>query len=205
MARPVPYFSQWESRDLAARIIAREIALVDDPLWRNSGARSIDEYVEWANHVCGMACFKMALAARGRAVLPTLELARIAVGFGGYVVRDGTIKGLIYAPFVEMARARFGIDAEVVTGVSAADLPAIVPPGAMFMASVHPTIRWAEPPPPKKGGHLVLVTSATPERVTFHNPSGHDRATQEEVTLPLPLFDAFFAGRGVRFPGSAAG
>jgi hypothetical protein len=204
MARPIPYYAQWESRDLAARIIAREVALADDPLWRNSGAASLAEYVEWANHVCGMACFKMVLAARGGVVRPTLELARIAVEFGGYVVKDGTIKGLIYAPFVEMARARFGMDAEVVTGVTAADLPAILPPGSMFMASVHPTIRWALPPPPKKGGHLVLVTSVTPGGVTFHNPSGHDLSTQEGVTLPLPLFDAFFAGRGVRFPGSPA-
>jgi hypothetical protein len=41
------------------------------------------------------------------------------------------------------------------------------------------------------------VTAADEESVRFHNPSGHDRASQADVILPLPTFDRFFANRGI--------
>ncbi len=43
---------------------ARRAALPRDPSWQASGAHSIEEYVAWASHVCGMACLKMILAHR---------------------------------------------------------------------------------------------------------------------------------------------
>ena len=193
----IPYFSQWESPGLAAQIISGELKVRDDPLWRSSGAASVDEYAEWANHLCGMACFKMILAARTGAIHPTLDLAKAAAEFGAYVFTDGELKGLIYAPFVEMAKQRFGIDAEVVTGIVASDLASIVRPGTLFLASVHPSIRWLKGPPPKKGGHLVLITRADKHGVVFHNPSGHSEATQRDVAATCDQFGEFFAGRGV--------
>jgi len=195
----IPYFSQWESPALAAQIISGEVKVRDDPLWRSSGAASVDEYAEWANHVCGMACLKMVLAARTGKLYPILELARLATEFGAYVLEDGTLKGMIYAPAVEMLKDRFGIDSKVVTGIVAADLSWMVQPGALFIASVHPSVRWLKGPPPKKGGHLVLITQATPERVVFHNPSGHDEATQRDAVAPIDRFEEFFAGRGILF------
>lgn len=196
-APAVPYFSQWESAGRAAEIIAGELKVAEDPLWRNSGAASAAEYAEWANHICGMACLKMILAARTGIVHPTMHLTRLAIESGAYVVSEGTIRGMIYAPMVEMARKRFSIDAEVVTGIAAADIASTLKPGSLFIASVHPTIRWLRPPPPKRGGHLVLVTGASPDRVVFHNPSGHDVQTQRDVGVPAALFGEFFAGRGV--------
>jgi len=193
----VPYYCQWESADAAARIIARELRLVDDPLWRNSGASSPHEYAEWANHICGMACLKMILAARTGIVHPTIDLARMALASGAYVIKEGTIHGMIYAPFVQMLGSRFGIDAKVVTDVAAADLARNWLPGSLFLASVHPSIRLQKPPPPKRGGHLVLVTNASAEHLTFHNPSGHDPATQQNARLAVNVFAEFFAGRGV--------
>jgi hypothetical protein len=196
-ASGIPYFSQWESPTLAAQFIARELPLKADPLWRNSGAASAEEYGAWANHICGMACLKMILAARTGKDHPALELTRTAVEFGAYEIQDGTIRGMIYAPFVKMVKSRFGIEAEVVTGITAADLARIVSPGALFIASVHPSIRWLKGPPPKKGGHLVLVTQATPGRVVFHNPSGDNEQTQVDVAVTHAQFAEFFAGRGV--------
>ena len=196
-APDIPYFSQWESPARAADIIAGELKVADDLLWRNSGADSAAEYAEWANHICGMACLKMILAARTGTVHPTLHLTRTAVEFGAYQVRDGEIRGMIYAPMVEMVKKEFGIDAEVVTGIAAADIASTLRPGSMFIASVHPSIRWLKGPPPRRGGHLVLVTSARAERIVFHNPSGHSEETQRNVPVPAPLFDEFFAGRGV--------
>jgi hypothetical protein len=48
-------------------------ALLDDPLWQQSGAQTVEEYAQWATNLCGMACLKMILATRGE-TYPTLEL-----------------------------------------------------------------------------------------------------------------------------------
>ncbi|MCJ9720307.1 C39 family peptidase [Agrobacterium sp. SHOUNA12C] len=198
-ADEVPYFSQWETPDMTLAVVAKgSAALLDDPLWHQSGADTVEEYAHWAVNLCGMACLKMILAKRGE-LHPTLALARACTQYGGYVVgEDGTcIKGLIYAPFVRMVTERFGLKAEVVTGVEAAAIRALLSRGQFFMASVHHSIRWPEQAPPSKGGHLVLVTSASGQGTRFHNPSGHDWASQADVTLPLPIFDRFFANRGI--------
>ncbi len=143
----------------------------------------------------------MILAARTGKAPPSMELTRASVEAGAYVIReDGSIHGLIYAPFVRMARARFGIDSEVVTGIEAADLARLLVPGSLFIASVHPAIRWLQGPPPKKGGHLVLVTGTTSAGLVFHNPSGDTGATQRDAFATYAQFDEFFAGRGVLVP-----
>jgi hypothetical protein len=66
-----------------------------------------------------------------------------------------------------------------------------------FIASVHPAIRRPESAPPHRGGHLVLITAADAQSVTFHNPSGDSPATRERVQLSLNRFAPFFAGRGI--------
>lgn len=202
----IPCYCQWESADRASQFITGEFPVADDPSWRTSGAASAAEYAAWANHICGMACLKMILAARTGTIHPTMHLTRLAIEFGAYVVADGAIRGMIYAPFVAMAKSRFGIEAEVVTGIDATDLASLLRPGSLFIASVHPSIRWLAPPPPRKGGHLVLVTKAGADRIVFHNPSGHNAATQRDASAPVPLFDEFFAGRGIHIlpPGSQA-
>lgn len=193
----VPYFSQWETPEMTLPIVAEgAAALLNDPLWHRSGAATVEEYAHWAVNLCGMACLKMILATRG-ALHPTLELARVCTRYGGYVVGEDSIKGLIYAPFVRMASEHFGLRAEVVTGLETAALPELLSRWPFFMASVHHAIRWPEQAPPSKGGHLVLVTAATPDAIRFHNPSGHDRASQADVLLPLADFDRFFANRGI--------
>ena len=215
----VPFFSQWETPDMTMAVLAdgARVALRRDPLWRNSGAATLDEYAVWADNVCGMACLKMILAARGE-IVPTLELARRCTDYGGYVVEaDQSIKGLIYAPFVTFVKEAFGLQAEVVTGLATSDIPSLFGPSLFgpslfgpslfgpslfgrarfFIASVSAGIRWPEREPPRKGGHLVLVTAASEAGFRFHNPSGHDRATQENAVLPPAVFDRFFANRGI--------
>ena len=140
----------------------------------------------------------MILAARGD-IHPILELARACTAYGGYVVNeaDGSIKGLIYAPFVKFVSDRFGLGAETMTNVDLAALPGLLSTRRFFIASVSSSIRWPDREPPSKGGHLVLVTAASPQTIRFHNPSGHDRESQADVTLPLATFDRFFANRGI--------
>ncbi|RUW84413.1 hypothetical protein EOA35_36585, partial [Mesorhizobium sp. M8A.F.Ca.ET.023.01.1.1] len=120
----VPFFSQWETPDMTLAVLAdgAEAALRRDPLWQGSGAATRDEYAVWAANVCGMACLKMILATRGQ-IVPTIELARRCTGYGGYVVNEGSIKGLIYAPFVAFVKQEFGLEAEVMTNVATADIP----------------------------------------------------------------------------------
>ncbi|MHC2299220.1 hypothetical protein ACVJBD_003426 [Rhizobium mongolense] len=195
----VPYFSQWETPEMTLPVVAEgSAALMRDPLWRHSGAQTVEEYARWAVNVCGMACLKMILAARGE-LHPTLDLARGCAAYGGYVVNeaDASIKGLIYAPFVKFVTQRFGLGAETMTNVDTAAIPELLSKRQFFIASVHHAIRWPEREPPSKGGHLVLVTAASPEAVRSHNPSGHNPESQAHVTLPLAVFDRFFANRGV--------
>ncbi|MCA1408633.1 C39 family peptidase [Ensifer sp. IC3342] len=195
----IPYFSQWETPEMTLPVYAEgSSALVRDPLWRNSGAETVEEYARWAVNVCGMACLKMVLAARGE-IHPTLSLARGCTEFGGYVVdhTNDSIKGLIYAPFVAFVRERFGLTANTLVKVDSKNIPALLSRWQFFIASVHSEIRWPSRTPPTKGGHLVLVTAATSDAIRFHNPSGHDAESQANVVLPLNEFDRFFANRGI--------
>lgn len=146
----------------------------------------------------------MILAARTGRVVPTLELARACIIYGGYQVTEaGAIKGLIYAPFVTFIGQEFGLRAQIMTSLMASSLAEVLRHSEFFMASVHPGIRWPDQSPPHRGGHLVLVTAATAKAVTFHNPSGHVPEAQVSVTLPVDTFETFFAGRGIAIHGSA--
>jgi hypothetical protein len=196
----VPYFSQWETPDMTLAVVAEgaQAALLKDPLWASSGARNVEDYARWAGNLCGMACLKMVLAARTGRTVPIMDLAMGCKDYGGYVEEaDGKIKGLIYAPFVPFVKDRFGLNAKVVTGISVADIGQILTQSEFFIASVHHSIRWSNTEPPSKGGHLVLVMAVNAGAIRFHNPSGHEDATRENVELPLEIFERFFAGRGI--------
>ena len=197
MLSSVPYVCQWATPELAADLIAGRVTLADDVNWARSGARDRAEYIEWANHVCGMACLKMVLSHRDGEAPSLLELVRRSLPYGAYVREGERIKGLIYAPFVEYVREQFALESEVRVGIEPEDLPQVLSQRRYFIASVHPGIRQPEQTPPQRGGHLVLVTAAEADCVTFHNPSGDSPATRQQVTLPLSSFGRFFAGRGI--------
>ena len=84
-----------------------------------------------------------------------------------------------------MVSEPFGLKAEIVTGVEAPAVPELLSRWQFFIASVHHTIRSPYQVPPSKGGHLVLITPASRQTVYFHNPSGHDRASQADAVLPI--------------------
>ncbi|MFC0227145.1 C39 family peptidase [Serratia aquatilis] len=193
----VPYFCQWATPELAVDLIKGRAALADDANWAESGAADQAEYCEWANHVCGMACLKMVLAHRDGTAPPLLELARRSLPYGAYVREGKQIKGLIYAPFVEFVGEQFSLTASVQIDVSVDELPQLLTQYRYFMASVHPSIRQPQTPPPTRGGHLVLLIAADKDTVTFHNPSGDSRETRQHVTIKLNEFGRFFAGRGI--------
>jgi len=193
----IPYFSQWESPDLVEDIVCNRKRAEEDPRWQSSDARDVNEYSRWANHLCGMACLKMVLAARTGVVWPTLDLARAATKYGAYTTEGDKIRGLIYAPFVTFVRDMFAMRAEVVVGVSVCELEEVMTRAEFFIASVHHAIRWPEQKPPRRGGHLVLVTAVSDEAIIFHNPSGHTVRNQKNAVVPRATFERFFAGRGI--------
>jgi hypothetical protein len=193
----VLYVCQWATPELAADLIAGRATLAEDANWALSGAANRAEYVEWANHVCGMACLKMVLTHRDGTAPQLLELARRSLPYGAYV-RDGErIKGLIYAPFVVFVREQFTLTAEVQVDLDEHQLPLLLEQHRYFIASVHPGIRQPALQPPARGGHLVLVFAADRYSVTFHNPSGDSLANRQKVTMSLADFGRFFAGRGI--------
>jgi hypothetical protein len=192
-----PYRAQWESPGLVAEFLTGRDAATD-PLWAASGADSLEEYARWSEHLCGCACLQMALGALGREVPPIHAIRRGVQDLGGYVeTPEGGIRGLIYAGAVAWLGGQ-GIAAETRLDLGAAELPALLGRGRLFIASVHPGIRRPETAPPARGGHLVLVFGATPAgELRFHNPSGDRPANQADARLHPEVFDRFFAGRGI--------
>jgi hypothetical protein len=207
LSETVPFFSQWETPDMTTAVLAdgAEVALRRDPLWRGSGAETLDEYAVWAANICGMACLKMILASRGE-IVPTIELARRCTGYGGYVVNEGSIKGLIYAPFVSFVQEAFGLRAEVMTNVATADIPAILGRSRFFIASVSSSIRWPEREPHRRAGiwcwslpHRTRVSASTirpaipaPHRQTqcWRQPISTASSPIAALPSPFDLFDS---------------
>ncbi len=190
-----PYFAQWESPELVGEFLdGRDAA--SDPRWAESGAADAAEYARWAEHLCGMACLRMAMAARGQA-LTIHDLRRGVQPLGGYVEEpDGFIRGLIYAGAVRWLNAR-GIAARIVLDEP---MPSLAP-GEFFIASVHAAIRTPQVEPPRRGGHLVLVFGTDEQgRWRFPNPSGIGATQQRDVRLSPEAFSRFYAERGILIP-----
>jgi hypothetical protein len=196
-ASGVPYFSQWESAELAERFVDGSLDLADDPRWAVSGARTPAEYGYWASKVCGLACLKMILAGRGQPVPPTMTLVEQALAWRAYIPEGDRVAGLIYQPFADWVAAEYEIIAEVVPHLSLEAIATTASPRTPVIASVHKWIRWPDRNPPARGGHLVLVTGASGGQLRFHNPSGLPPATQRDALVSAADFARFYAGRGL--------
>lgn len=196
MPGSVPLVMQFASPELAADILYGGREWTDDPNWPDTGAPDVATYGQWAVRWCGIACLRMVLLARGDVAPSLYELAVGAKRYGAYSDAPGDPRGLIYRPFVEYVGAEHGLHAEVDADLAVTALCRHVQSGSLVIASVHPEIRRPERPSPGRGGHLVLVTAADADTVTFNDPSGH---TPEAlvVTLPVTTFDTFFARRGI--------
>jgi hypothetical protein len=193
----VPYFSQWESADLVAEIIAGSLLASHDPRWAESGAATAAEYEFWSWRICGMACLRMILAHRGDPVPRSVPLAEECTRAGGYVRHPNRVDGLIYSPFANWIADRWGIKATVRAELPHTDIAETIHAGGLAIVSVHPWIRWPERTPPRRGGHLALITGAGPGHLLVHNPSGLPGQSQEHARVDLATFDRFYAGRGV--------
>lgn len=199
----IPYFSQWESRDLVELIINKQIDGRDDPRWRDSGAASKDEYAEWSWNGCGMACLKMILASTHNKAVPLVELGKKATEYGVYRLPLHSSEGMYYKPLVEFIRKEYGLRARAESALTLSEIKHAISGGGYAVVSVTPEIRFLDKKPSKRSGHLVLVYGYNNEAKTIflHNPSGF-KNTQEAVEVSEKSFSRFFDNKGVLVFGS---
>lgn len=198
MRRHVPYFSQWESRELVGKILAGTIKAEADPSWRTSGALTRSEYAIWSWTGCGMACLKMLLAHQD-VLVSLVELGKGCVRYGGYDMPLQSSKGLKYAPFVGFVKDTFDLDAKVVVGLPLSQICLELSRGSYVIASVHPSIRSTPSRPKQKGGHLVLLLGydLDKQEFYFHNPSGDSTKSQEYAAVTFKDFRQVFGYQGI--------
>lgn len=194
----VPYHAQWASPELVPAIVGRTLRAADDPRWAEHGASTPEEYEWWSWQLCGVACLRMALGHWGLDVPSPMRLAADCVRAGAYVHRaDGGLDGLVYAPFADYVRARWGLTAEVRPDLPADQIAGHVAAGRLVILSVHSSIRVLDPAPPRQGGHLVLAVGTDGRCLLIHNPSGLPGRSQEYAEVPWRDLGRFYAGRGI--------
>lgn len=198
----LPYFSQWESRELVEKIITKQIKPQDDPRWQESGAIDSEEYALWSWSCCGMACLKMILAHRSNEVVPIITLGRQCLKYGGYKLPLGNSPGLYYKPFIRFIKEKYSLDGKAVSTLTLSEIKQTLSDGGYVMASVTPEIRFPENVPKKHGGHLVLLFGYDDRKrvVYLHNPSGF-KDTQEKVEVSYEHFRRFFDNKGIVISG----
>lgn len=128
--------------------------------------------------------------------LSLVPAAEELLSAGAFVISNGKVHGLIYAPFVRYLKQRWGIQASVKSNLPVGELAERVTAGQLAIASVHPSIRDAPGHPPGRGGHLVTVWSKRASDLRFVNPSGVPGISQH-AQLSIPTFDGFYARRAV--------
>jgi hypothetical protein len=194
---PLPYFSQFESRELISEILAKKISAADDPLWKQSGASSKKEYALWSWNACGMACLKMILAYKIKKKIPIVTLGKRCKKFGGYSGKK--LDGLFYAPFLQFIKKDFQLDGRIISPMVLADVISALENGQIVIASVSPSIDTPNASSSHAGGHLVPVIGYDWSRktISYHDPSGMTREKQENVTISFQHFQNFFAYKGI--------
>lgn len=195
----VPYFSQWESRELVGQFVNEQLSAREDPKWKDSGATTKEEYELWSWNGCGMACLKMILAYRLNKIIPIVELGRSCQKFGGYIARNNSLDGLYYRPFLTFIKSEFNLSGRIISPMSIQDAVRELEQDRIIIASVSHEIRDPRSIPSKKGGHLVLVLGydLTTNSLFMHNPSGDTPQAQELFEITFVDFEKFFAHRGV--------
>ena len=194
----VPYFSQWESRELVEPIINGQMSSTDDRNWQNSGASTPEEYAEWSWNGCGMACLKMVIAATRREEIPLVELGKRAADYGVYTMPLDDSPGMFYKPFVKFICAEFGLRGKAESALTIPEIKQALGDSGYVIASVSHEIRFPDQVPTQRGGHLVLVYGYDDnEKVMYlHNPSGFID-TQENVAITEAAFAQFFDHKGI--------
>ncbi len=195
----VPYFSQWESRELVEQFIKGHLKYREDPLWERSGATTPTEYEKYADSICGMACLKMALKFFHNKEIPLIQLTKQCASFGGYT-KNFRKEGLIYTGLKKFVEEEFELAVDIYHHLPLEFIFKLISEGKLVIASSNKNIRTPETATARKGGHLILISgyNTTDNTVIFNNPSGFtSNNSQENVKLNIDLFKKFFANRAI--------
>ncbi|MDR6980816.1 hypothetical protein J2X68_007558 [Streptomyces sp. 3330] len=173
---PVGLVTQYATWDLIGPIAYEGYDPVNDPGWEKTGAPSPAFYARWCRHLCGIACLRMVLLHRDGRAPDMFTLLTGARNAGAYVREaDGTVKGLIYAPFVEYTAHTHRLPAAVHGDLDLDGLVALLDAGHMVMASVSKEIRRPEHKPERRGA-----------AGTWYWPSAAGAGRSSSVSPPCP-------------------
>lgn len=208
LLREYRYYSQFESKALVDKFIKKEISVINDPLWNNSGAKSKKEYLNWSWNACGMACLKMIIYNRENKEYAIVDLGKGCEDFGGYKVNISdfdvsryltSIDGLYYNGFIAYIKNKFGLTGRIKKNFGIYEIIYNFALVRDVIVSVSPAIRDKNNLPKTKGGHLVLITGydLIKKKIYIHNPSGLYKFSQENYSLTFTEFQKIFAARGI--------
>lgn len=204
----IPYYSQFASKKIVKDFIKGTRDVQKDPRWKESGAKTKEDYAIWAWNGCGMACLEMVLARKNLRQYSLVELSQKCFKYGGYVVNiDAKSKndlknyydGLFYKPFLNFIKKEFNIEGEIVSPMIKSDIIHSLEQGQLIIASVNPQIREPKKKQLIKRGHLILVVGYDFDKKVFnlHNPSGYYGVSQKYAEISFEDFDRFFAHKGM--------
>ena len=196
----VPYMCQFATPEHAELSLKKELAPIDDPKWKETGAISPERYAQWAFTMCGMASAAMAIEHFEKKKILPAELAEDALAAGVYKEEPGDISSMRYKEFADWIR-KYNLMATVYSKLSIKGIEFALSEGKLVIISVNPNIRGYETAPvDQKGGHLVIATGYNLQKgtISINNPSGFvSMGTQVNHTLHVQEFAKFYAGRGI--------
>lgn len=195
----VPFYSQWESRNLVNKFVNKELSYKEDPKWKLSGAKNKKEYELWSNNICGMACLKMILKYKTGTKHKIINLAKLATRYEAYKITKLEIRGMFYDGFVKFIQEQFQMKAKIEKNISLNEIIKYIQNNSLFIASVSKYIREDNYGSVEPGGHLVLVIGydLNRKKLFINNPSGYYPNKQHKHAVSFTHFNKFFAKRGI--------
>lgn len=201
----IPSYAQWVSSELVEDIVGEKINAKDDPRWRESGARTPEEYEMYSWQICGMTCMKMILESIDSD--NKIELVKLAIEAEKYQVYKKNsepdvrinLDGMFHKPFVEFIK-KFNLSGYRANSVFENQLAWLLLKNNFIIASVIPVIRENNPDANSKNGHLVLVcgfqmSQGKVSGFYINNPSGfYSNKSQEKYFVPIGIWERCFSG-----------
>lgn len=204
----MPYYSQWESKNLVDCFITGKLKVEDDPKWKNSGAKDKLEYLNWSWNGCGIACFQMVYNHLTGKKVPLVKLGKSILKHGGYKLNKKayvqgdylhSLDGLYYKPFLKFLDQEFHLQGKIISPLVLGEIMQELGQGNFILASVSPYIRNPGSKNSKQGGHLVLMLGYDLKKriFYFHNSSGIYQKSQEYSEINFQDFRNFFDNKGL--------
>ncbi|RJQ27245.1 hypothetical protein C4577_01695 [Candidatus Parcubacteria bacterium] len=198
----VPHYSQWESKELIGSIIQGKISAEDDPKWKNSGAKTKLDYLNWSWNACGIACLQMILAYKFQKKTPLVKLCEQSLVYGCFKLNskafnsgdyERSLGGLFYKPFLKFIKEEFGLNGAIMSPMVLGDILNSLNRKYLVMASVGGPLYGGN------GGHLVLITGydLTGKVLNINDPSVFFKDSKRNNEVKFENFLKQFSYRGL--------